>query len=85
MPLFNREFANLLGCLVFLFPFPSQLGGEGTRCFCLRPCGCCQMNGFSGRSVRMTGLNYASEHAAVASRLFPAPAPSQTQLHQMFS
>lgn len=28
MPLFNREFANLLGCLVFLFPFPSQPGGE---------------------------------------------------------
>lgn len=27
MPLFNRQFANLLGCLVFLFPFPARPGG----------------------------------------------------------
>lgn len=28
MPLFNQEFANLLGCLIFLFPSPSQPGGK---------------------------------------------------------
>lgn len=31
MPLFNREFANLLGCLVFLFPFPSLPSRGGGR------------------------------------------------------
>lgn len=29
MPLFNQEFANLLGCLVFRFPLPSW--GEGGK------------------------------------------------------
>lgn len=28
MPLFNREFANLLGCLVFLFSLPFPARGE---------------------------------------------------------
>lgn len=77
MPLFNRDFANLLGCLVFLLPFPA-VGGEGARCFCLGRRGCCQMNGVGGSSVRMTALSYG--HAAPSPGSLPNSAASDVFL-----